>query len=114
MKRILLLSVVALLAACDPYSKEIVPQVLPAELKDCKFYTVNISNAGPILNIVRCPASDVSVLPSQKNPVATVTTDSGVPGQADAAARAAKVDAILKQIDENIARLEAQKKELQK
>ena len=113
MKRILLLSVVALLAACDPYVKQYTSQVtLPDDLKDCKFYTVKPERDGPTLNVVRCPLSETTVLPSQKSPTATATIEAPVPNAE--AERQAKVDAVLKQIDANIARLEAQKKELQK
>ena len=116
MKRIAILSVLVFLAACDPYAKIVTPEiVLPDGLKDCKFYTVKPKGDAPILNIVRCPNSEVSALPSQKNPQATITSEVYAPAQsASAVEHKMKIDEQIKEIDSNIARLESLKKELKK
>lgn len=105
-----------LLAACSPSVEEVVPvpaNIMPEELKDCKFFRLQNEHGGSI-TVVRCPNSTVSTTQHQKNPVTTITIDGEkAPGQAEADAHAARVDAILKKIDEEIARLEAKKKALQ-
>jgi hypothetical protein len=116
MKRILLASIAVLaLAACDPKAYEGAPipeSMVPEGLKDCKFYTLQ-RGSGQTFNIVRCPNSSTSLTRPGKSTEHTATIDStSVPGQTEADAHAARVDALVKKIDDEIARLEAKKKEL--
>ena len=111
MKRILACSLLVMLAACEPEIEESHPVgnlSLPPELADCKFF--RLSDGNTVLHVARCPGSTTSVTSSGKNPPTTITADSAPVADE----HAARVDAILKQIDTNIAKLEAQKTELQK
>ena len=68
---------VIMLTGCEPKYEENTQNftILPAELKDCKFYGVR-SNTGSSLNIVRCPNSTVSTTyKSGKTTLTTVVID---------------------------------------
>ena len=113
---ILAVLAVATLASCgDPRSFEGPPipeSAIPEGLKDCKFYNLQ-TGGGSIYHVIRCPNSSVSLTRPGKGAEHTMTVDGDKPaGQAVADEHAARVDALLKKIDEEIARLEAKKKEL--
>ncbi len=61
MKLLMVILCVIMVTGCEPSYEEKIQNftILPAELKDCKFYGVR-SNTGSSLNIVRCPNSTVS------------------------------------------------------
>lgn len=116
MKHILLASLaVLILAGCEPSAYEGAPipeSMVPDGLKDCKFYNLQRSS-GMTFHVVRCPNSSTSVTVPGKSPEYTSTVEGQrAPGQAEADEHAAHVDALIKKIDEEIARLEAKKKEL--
>ncbi len=113
---ILAVLIAAALAGCgDPTATEGAPvpnSVIPEGLKDCKFYKLQTS-VGNTYHVVRCPNSSTSLSRPGKGAEYTATIDGDKPaGQAAADEHAARVDAILKKIDEEIARLEAKKKDL--
>lgn len=58
-KKLLIVGALVVLTACTPSTKQFHPQVLPSELSDCKFYTVNPDGMQNI-TVVRCPNSSTS------------------------------------------------------
>ena len=48
-----------LLVGCDASYKEINYPILPEELRDCKFYSID-NGDGYYMKVVRCPHSDTS------------------------------------------------------
>lgn len=73
-KTLILIPVLALVAACGPAAQPTVFEVLPDELKDCKFFYIR-NSSGQTLNVVRCPNSNTTAKTSGKHPVTTVTID---------------------------------------
>lgn len=69
------LSIAAVVTGCtDKYSEAQYP-VLPAELKDCKFFNIENSGGGH-MKIARCPNSMTSIThPQGKSHESTVTID---------------------------------------
>lgn len=60
MKKILitLLAVIAL-SGCEPSAREVIPEVIPKELQDCRLYELK-NRAGEYMKIMRCPNSTTS------------------------------------------------------
>lgn len=58
--KLLLISAMIALAGCTPSAKQVIPEVIPDGLSDCKFYVLKDSN-GISLHVVRCPNSSTSV-----------------------------------------------------
>ena len=115
---VVLLASATALVACSPSSTVGAPvpeNVIPEGLKDCGFFKIVTGN-GIAIHIVRCPNSTTSAATNGKSPVYSSISDNGpatpnIP--LDARAEHDRgVDAILKKIDDEIARLEAKKKEL--
>lgn len=71
--RIVIVFVVALLAACQPYAKKQEYPVLPKELEDCKFYRV--SDGPSYITVARCPNSSTAVKTSGKASKTSITID---------------------------------------
>lgn len=77
MKLLMVIFGVIMLTGCEPSYEEKTQNfnLLPDELKDCKFYRVR-GNTGSSLNIVRCPNSTVSTTyKSGKTTTTTVVID---------------------------------------
>lgn len=60
---IALMALVALMACSPGYEQKHYP-ILPAELQDCKFYSV--SDGGSAIKVVRCPNSQTSTTWTQQ------------------------------------------------
>lgn len=71
MKATVLILMAVALAACSPGYEEKHYTVLPAELKDCKFYEV--SNGGSAIKVVRCPNSQTTTNWTQSTGKSTIT-----------------------------------------
>lgn len=57
------------LSGCQKSTTEVTEKYeLPEGLKDCSIYTLRSSSVN-VLNVVRCPHSDVSIKSSKKNSV---------------------------------------------
>lgn len=71
MKALFVILTAVALTACSPSYEEKHYPVLPAELKDCKFYEV--SNGGSTIKVVRCPNSQTSTTWMQSNGKSSTT-----------------------------------------
>ncbi len=66
--------VLIMVAGCGSKAVEYTPPVIPADLQDCKFYSMRTN--GYNMRVVRCPNSSVSTTFSQgKSTTTTVTID---------------------------------------
>lgn len=64
---------VTLLAGCEPSSHQLHINVLPDELKACKFHEVNPGGIKRRLVVVTCPAANVTTItPIEKSPTPVV------------------------------------------
>ena len=74
MKRIILLSAIALLVGCQPYAEVKTYPVLPDELKDCKFFYLS-DPPGSAITVARCPNSSTTVQMGNKARAKSVIID---------------------------------------
>jgi len=102
--------IAVLLTACEPRVDQgpMIPQdMVPAELKDCKFFTFRNSSGTPY-HIVRCPNSSTSVTKSGKYPDYTSTVEA----PASAPSGILEKDSELAKVDVEIARTKVLEAEL--
>lgn len=74
MKRIILLSVIALLVGCKPHAEVMNYPVVPEELKDCKFFYL-VDENGSSITVARCPNSSTTVQMGNKARTKSVIID---------------------------------------
>lgn len=77
MKKVLLVISILFIAACSPSAEVLNFPVLPAELKDCKFYRVSDGNLYS-LRIVRCPNSTTATTYSEGKTTSTTVVIDGI------------------------------------
>ena len=74
MNKLLVLSFLGLLSACNPGYKPTNFSVMPEELKDCKFFVIS-DGEGLRVTVGRCPNSTTTVQESNKSRTTSVLID---------------------------------------
>lgn len=102
-----------IVSACSPKVEERGPipkEMMPEELKDCKFFRFQTEGGTPIY-VLKCDHSDVSVYKPGKSPVGTVTITE--PAQ-DIDTQKAALDARIARLNAEMKRMELERAQLER